>query len=1139
MKTFIFLFSVCVFSMSPKNGFSQNAEIEIKDNQVVSVDEVFEMIKSQTDYMFVYRGDLFDNYPKANLKKGIIKVDKLLSLTLSKGAFDYKFSDENTIIIKKKVAKKDSVLKSNNVFQQTINGNVTDENGVPLAGAGVLVKNTKNGVFTDFDGNFSINLRNADENIVLVFSYLGYIKTELVVSSKEFVNVKMLPDLDSLDEVVVIGYGTTTVKDATGSISSISAKEIEEAPMLATVEGMLQGRASGVDVQIASASPTSPVSVIIRGQSSLVGNNQPLWVIDGVPQYGDTSSGGVDNPLSNLNLDDVQSVDILKDASATAVYGSRAANGVVMVTTKKGKSNQKPVIELSTRTGLTVMDFNSFNFFGAEDYKNFTIAASKESVLTNGFGTYSAAVIDENAFLNMNTTQYDASDLKVLPGAFYDNDIHWQDEMTQSPLVSQHTASIRGGSSNNTYFVSFNYNGADGIMKGGSSETYGGRLNFDTNISEHFKFGLNISASSRTTDSKDSMLRLLGRVRPDLPEYNPDGSIFTADVYTENPLTTYKNTNAGTGVLFNSTAYVDYTIIKGLNLRGAYTINYSDTETLQYNIEGTSDNNPYNNRSWYSFKSTFNVYEATLSYNTVINKKHDINALAGYTYENSNRGNMSIKGQNFPDDDNLNNFSSAAEITDVQEEYSQNALISQFARFHYKFDDRYIISGTVRRDGSSRFGPETRWGIFPSGAAAWLISEENFIKSTNLDKYVSYLKLRASLGVTGSQNLGNFDWITLVNSTIYADSPAMVPSTIGNPNLQWEETQMLDIGLDFGLFNHRLSGTVGVYEKISDQLFYDKPVALSSSFTDVKSNVAKISNRGFEFDIKYNIIQKANSRLTFNFNWSKNVTNVLKINGTLDELFFPGIWGPYIRLTEGGETGQWYGLETSGRFYVNAEDMFAMRGHSTETGQTTYLSLAAETAGDLMFMDQDGDGVITNDDRVNIGSSTPLGYGGFGLSYQIKGFNVNANFTYAYGHKRFWNLAYTDIGNTRHYNQSNAIAGESTILNSPYDALFPRMGPGLAPNARFSDFYLYDASYLRLNALNMSYRLPSEIFANTSVKGISVRLQASNLLTITKYPGFDPQGNFSSSRLGAGMSVDSSSYPAAQIYSLGVVFNFQ
>ncbi|MEP1488899.1 MAG: TonB-dependent receptor [Algibacter sp.] len=1136
MKIFILLFSLSVFSFSPITGFSQNTKIKIKDNQVVSVDQVFKLIKNQTDFRFIYRANLFDNYPKVTLKKGVIRTDKLLDLTLSKGGFVYEFALENTIVIKNKIVEKSAVSKVNNVSQKIVIGNVTDENGLPLPGVTVQLKNAITGVLTDFDGNFKINLKGNSENSVLIFSYLGYKKIEMTIGTKLFIKVKMIPNIDDLDEVIVIGYGTSTVKDATGSVARITSKDIDRAPMQASVEGMLQGKAAGVSVQINSASPTSNTSVIIRGASSLSGDNQPLWVIDGVPQYDVSTSGNVDNTLKNLNLDDVQSVDILKDASATAVYGSRAANGVVIVTTKRGKIGTKPQIEISSRAGLTVMDFNDYQLFNTDEYKAFFTAVSKEAVISEGnLGFYQKTFLDEAVFNALNTSEYDASDLKLLPDAFYDSETSWQNDMTQNPIAIQTNFSIRGGSDNNTYYISLNYSTRDGVVKSGSSDTYGGRLNFTSKISETLKFGLNMNASTRTTNSKDGMLDVIKLTRPDLPPFNEDGSIYTHDIYTENPLTTLLNTNKGENIMFSGTSYLDYEIIKNLNLKGAYTVNFSDFRLLRFNRDGSSDANSFNNRTWSDTRRVFQVFDATLKYDKTINKKHRINLLAGYSTESSTRGLFYMKAQEFPDNDVLINFGSAAQLIDMDETETSNALVSQFARAHYKFDNRYIISGTIRRDGSSRFGEDQRFGIFPSGALAWTITEESFMKSPNIKKYISYLKLRASLGVTGSQNLGNFNWLSLVAPSIYDDSPAISPSTIANPNLQWEETQMFDLGLDYSFFDSRVKGSVGIYEKQSNDLIYESPLALSTSYKEIDANVASISNKGFEFDIKYYVLRNSNHQLSLNFNYSTNVTKVTNINSTTDEILYPSVRYPYIRLVEGGETGQWFGLQTAGRFYTTAEDTYAYSDNIISSGQRTHYNTSSETAGDLIFIDQDGDGKITDDDRTNIGSSTPKGFGGFSFSYQYKNFSINSTFSYAYGHKRFWSMAYWDIVNPRNYNQSNLIAGSSTIVESPFEADYPRVGIG--SNSKFSDFYLHDASYIRLNALNLSYKLPSEAFKNSPLKSIELTLQATNLLTITKYPGFDPQGNWTSSRIGSGMSTDSSRYPSSQVYSLGIRIN--
>ncbi|MCK0130842.1 TonB-dependent receptor [Flavobacteriaceae bacterium F08102] len=1139
MKTFFLLFCTTLLSFAPKSGFSQNAKIKIETDRFASVDEVFKMIKEQTNYTFIYRANLFEGYPKVSLKRGTIRANKLLEKTLSQGNFICDFSADKTILIKGKPTVPVEIPEVIEVLQQSIKGTVVDERGEPLPGVNVIVKGSKIGTSTDFDGKYQLNLRNSDENTILVFSYVGYENQEIKIGTKTTIDLKMVPNLAGLDEVVVIGYGTSKIKDATGVISRISAKEIENSPMGSSVESLLQGKSAGVNVQIQSASPTSPISVIIRGASSLSGDNQPLWVIDGVPQYSSTTSGNIANTLYNLNLNDVKSIDILKDASATAVYGSRAANGVVIVTTKKGVAGMKPIFEISSRVGVQVMDFNEYQYFEADEYIAFADAAARELVMARpGFDYFSRKYLDQQAFFDLNTSEYDKSDLQILPGAYFEGNTNWQDEMTQNPVVMQHDFSVRGGSEKTTYFVSFNYKDMEGIVKSGKSELYGGRVNLDTRISNDVKFGLNLSGSTRNSDDKDYMLTVLKKVRPDIPAFNDDGTIFTRDPYTENPYTTLKNTQAGKGITFNGTAFLEIGITDGLEFKTAFTNNYTDSQNLNYDRAGSTFN--YNgSRSWSNSKASLNVWENTLTYAKMINDKHDVRALAGYSMENSIVRRYSMSATNFPDDDILNNFGSAASIGSINETQTENALISQFARLHYKFDDRYIISGTIRRDGSSRFGADKRWGIFPSGAAAWLVSSEKFMQNESITKYVNYLKLRASLGLSGSQNLGNFDWITQVGSTRYNENPAIQPSSIGNPNLQWEQTQMFDLGLDFGLLDDRIYGSVGIYQKKSDELIYSSPLAPSSSFSSITSNVASIKNDGFEFDIKYDILRTADQRLTFDFNFAKNVTKVTKINGQTKELLFPSSYTTYIKMEEGDETGQWYGFQTAGRFYVTAEDAIAMQGR-TESGLTTSFNSAQETKGDLIYIDQDGDGKITNDDRVNLGTSVPKGFGGFGLTYRYKSFMINAAFTYAYGHTRLWQLPMSDVGYVGNYNQSNLIAGESTIVKSPYEASYPRMTQyGVGRNNKFSDFYLHSASYLRLNALNMTYKLPTKFFKNMLINGIDLTFQATNVFTFTKYPGFDPQGNWTSSSIGSGMAVDASTYPSAQIYNLGIKINLQ
>jgi TonB-linked SusC/RagA family outer membrane protein len=507
--------------------------------------------------------------------------------------------------------------------------------------------------------------------------------------------------------------------------------------------------------------------------------------------------------------------------------------------------------------------------------------------------------------------------------------------------------------------------------------------------------------------------------------------------------------------------------------------------------------------------------------------------------ENNSAERYGMSASNFPDDDVLNDFGSGANRGALQESYTANALISEFARATYKYNNRYIISGTIRRDGSSRFGPDKRWGIFPSGAIAWLVSEENFMKGGGVANIVSYLKLRASHGLTGSQNLGNYDWRTRVGSSRYNERPAIAPNSIGNTELQWEQTKMTDIGVDFGFWRDRIRGTFGVYQKLTDFLIYSKPLPPSTSFSNISSNVASLKNNGVELDIKVDVLKKNDWIVTLDFNAGRNVNRIMKINGITKQLDFPNSYYSYMRVKEGERTGQWFGYQTANRLFVTQEEIIAFQSQ-TSTGAKQYYQNSLEYPGDLIIIDQNGDGKINADDRKIIGYADPEFFGGFGGSLYYKNFMFNATFTYAYGGERMWYQPMSDAGYIGNYNQSNLIAGESATLHGPYDATMPRMTMyGDGGNGNFSDFWLYDASYVRLSALNVSYRLPAKFFKTMLIQGIDLTFQATNLFTLTTYPGFDPQGNWSSSAIGTGMGIDYSYYPSAKNYNLGIKFTFK
>jgi TonB-linked SusC/RagA family outer membrane protein len=1021
-----------------------------------------------------------------------------------------------------------------------VQGTVTDEENLPLPGVVVSLKgNSKIGGSTDANGVFV--LYNIPTNAVLVVSFLGYETKDYPVNGRTALDISLKTNVKELDQVVIIGYGSTQkVKDVTGSISHLGPKEIELSAMGSTVSSLLQGRAAGVNVQIQSASPTSPVSVIIRGQSSLSGNNQPLWVVDGIPEYNTNVTGSISNILYSLNLNDIESIDILKDASSTAIYGSRAANGVVVVTTKSGKEGQNPTIELSTRLGVSQYDFNSYKYFNAKDYIHFADLAARKEVQNRGvFDYFTRLYLDEQAFWSLNTSEINPAKLQILPGAYYEGDTNWMEEATQSPVSQQYDLSLRGGTKTVSYLASLGYLDNEGIVKTGYSRLVSGRVRLEARIGESVKFRVNAYGNTRNASDKDYMLDVLKKVRPDIPVYEEDGSLFTRDAYTENPFTTLANTIKDSGENFNGVAELEWTILKGLLFTTGANINYSNYQTLKYMRRGSTFNYD-GSRVWDTTRGDTKIWNNTLTYADKIGK-HDINASITSSAERYQALAYGMSASNFPDDDILNNFGSAATKGTLRESYNATSILSEIARVQYKYADKYLATLTFRADGSSKFGPGKRWGYFPSGGIGWILSNEKFMKQGLAGRYISHLKIRGSYGKTGSQNLGYYDWMTLVGSGTYLEQPAIVPSNIGNEKLQWENTNMTDLAIEMEFLDSRIRGTLGYFDKKSDFLIYSQPLPSSSAFSSMNDNVASTKTKGFEFALTVDIIRTRNLLFSVDANGSRNEAVITKFNRSITELPLPNANNPYSILKEGEAVGIYYGYKTYGRLFGTSEEVAALKGRSATGGQVVYRN-NYESAGDIYFMDINGDGVINTEDRTELGSSIPKLFGGFGFNLQLfQSWNINANFTYSYGNKRYWAMPADDVGYVGNYNHSNKIAGNSAILKGAYEATIPNMTQyGDGGNSTFSDFWLYDASYIRLNAITASYRLPQRWLSGTMVNAIELSFQASNLFTITSYPGFDPQGNFSTTTSMASVSgTDYSYYPSARIYNVGLKFTFK
>ena len=1020
-------------------------------------------------------------------------------------------------------------------------GRVVDEQGDGIPAATIKLDSDGNvGTLTNMSGHFSLNLEKG-KGETLVVSFLGMEEESYYVNGRKDLNditIVMKEDRKALDEVVVIGYGTAKAKDLTGSVSRLSEKEIETAPMTSNIAGMLQGRAAGVNVMIANASPTSPVSVVIRGQSSISGDGQPLWVIDGVPQYSSGISGDVSNTLYNLNLNDVQSIDILKDASATAIYGSRAANGVVIVTTKSGAEGMKPVVEFNARYGWQYIDANKMRTLTAEQYQAYSKRANVLEAFRNGSLTYfNKKYMDNTKFNQIGTSQWDMSDIDDiwLPNAYYDGHDDYWDMMTQDAAVQDYSASIRGGASKTSYYASISYRDQDGIVKGSNSRTIGARFNFESLVSDKLKFGMNMDASSRNASNKDAMIGKIIGMRPDYPAYNEDGTINTIDMYVKNPLVELLDKNESVSRNINAAGFLEYNFYKFLKFRSTLNAQYQNVKYDQFTrayYEGSTNSGKQKDSQSYTI-----VWDNLLTFYKTMGR-HDMTAMLGHSVERTSYDYMEANGSNYPDDDILVNLGSAATRGAINSNKQSSSLVSLFARVQYKYNNRYLFTGTFRTDGSSRFGKDHRWGYFPSAAVAWIVTEEEFMKPVK--DIVSYLKLRVSHGLTGSQNLGYYSFTGYMGSNRYNGQPGMYPSSLGNNTLQWESQAQTDIAVDYGFFDDRIRGSLGWYRKYVDNLISNKPVPVSSGFSSTSQNIGAISNTGVEFDITAEIIRQRDLKWELNFNTAHNRGTLEKLNGV--DTFLGGTGTYTYKLEEGGKLGTFWGYVDAGRFYDNDEEVWALKPIDPATGKAANYYRAnsfAEGAGDIYIVDLDGDGKITTDDRTIIGDSNPDLFGGFGSTLYWKGLMVNFTFSYALGGVRYWAREASTFGGTNSYNSLDIVM-DSWTMKGP-EASYPVVTHyGMGQNGVFTNRWLHDASYLRLSSLNLSYKLPTEWFRKSVIKGIALTFQATNLFTVTKYPGMDPQGNFSTSTSALyGFGTDNSTYPSARTYNFGLRFTIK
>ncbi|MFD2514879.1 SusC/RagA family TonB-linked outer membrane protein [Pontibacter locisalis] len=999
---------------------------------------------------------------------------------------------------------------------QTVTGVVTSaETGQPLPGVTVLERGTTNGVSTGSKGEYLLNVR---PNAALVFRFIGMTTQEVPVNGRSTINVALVADQELLDEVIVVGYGTQERRLVTGATSKVTSEELKNIPVVG-VDQALQGRAAGVQISQNSGTPGGGVSVRIRGATSISASNQPLYVVDGVPlTTGDFSQigfGGQNvNAISDLNPNDIESIDILKDASAAAIYGSRAANGVVIITTKRG-SAKKTQINFNTYAGFQKL-WKEPNFLNAEQYKEIMT----EAYINDGFLAPGATFDDFVDFY------YGGLD-------FEPTNTNWIEEVTRTAPIQNYELSLNGGDAKTRYYLSGNYFDQEGIVIGSEYTRYSTRLNLDHQVSERMTIGTSIQLSRSENNRIVSDNTLNGpfanalAASPVWPVFYEDGTYTRPNYFYTNPVAEGRENDDETINLRGiGNVFAKYTVIPGLDfqVRAGYdALNINERRYTPTNYPGSAATAVGGSATNATTTVTKRLLEATTSYNKIFNDVHEVSAVLGASTEYNEVNQAFVTGEGFPGE-RFRYVGSAAIVNAGSNSVTEWALLSYFGRLNYNFKDKYLVGVNFRADGSSRFGENNRFGYFPSVSAGWRIIGEDFMSGIDA---LSELKLRASYGITGNQEIGNFGYLGLVTGANYLDRPGIALTQLPNPDLRWEETKQLNIGTDIGFLNGRINLALDYYIKQTDDLLFPRPVPTQNGFGSFQSNIGATENRGFEVALRtVNFDSQDNGfRWTSDLNLAFNENEVTELYEGQD--IFYGFGGNSLVLREGQPIGTFYGFISDGVFSTIDEVPASRQAQGTQ-------------AGDINFRDINNDGIITDDDLTIIGNAQPDFVGGFTNEFRYKGFDLNVFLQFSYGneiaapsHQYQKHLGNDFLDDNMLDDVLNRWRQPGDITDTPRATALDENNNNRSNSSRF----VYDGSYLRFKNVILGYNLPSSVTERLNMRNLRVYVQAQNLFTFTDYPGFDPEVNFAGTS-NTTLGVDFYTFPQARTITFGVNVGF-
>lgn len=1011
-------------------------------------------------------------------------------------------------------------------YNQNIKGRIIDEKTKePLAGASVHMKGTTHEVLTNDKGEFAF-VTAQKIPIIYVVNYVGYQQKELVVNDYKYTEIELAANTSTLHEVVVVGYGTQRKSDVTGSIASVNKSVL--AQPTAAFDNLLQGAVPGVSVTQSSGQPGSTATIRVRGGNSISFGNDPLYVIDGFIVYNNNSyvntgaSNGVGvNALSTINPSDIESIEILKDASATAIYGSRGANGVVIITTKRGRKNG------------TEISYNAY--LGQQQVR-------KKLDLLNG-AQWMALVNDINESDGKPHTFSDSAIAAIGAGS------DWQDAALKNGTMQNHEISISGGDEKSRFLISGNYFNQDGIVVNTGFKRYSGRINYERNVSNKLKVSANIFGSSshenklfgnayNSINFQNTAYANLLQLSPIVKIYNEDGSYNTASPYSTTPTNLLqdisKTTNVSlmTRVLSNISA--EYKLIPELTLKvtaGADLINAKQNYYAPSYTGAPAGNSTGFAVKGYasvgSVKATTWINENTLTYDHAFNNTHFLNVLVGYTMQHQSDESAVASAQNFPNDlTKFNNLNYASTPVLSVSDAHESALNSYLGRVSYSYQHKYNVTATLRADGSSKLGANNRWGYFPSVGFSWNASQEEFLKS--LSPLVSNIKLRLSAGQTGNSEVPPYSSLAALTPTNYYFNSTLVtgisPAQIANPDLKWETTTQYNAGLDFALFNNRVNFTFDVYNKKTTDLLLNVPFPLYSGYASSLQNVGSVENKGFEFSISSDNIK--NSAITWKSTlvFASNKNTILSL-GEGTGFYFPlaptGYVSPVI-VKVGLPVGTFWGYETDG--LLTAEDI--EKGAPKLTG-------VPQLQGDRKYVDKNGDGVVTTDDKHSLGSAQPKFTYGFSNQLTFKGFDLSFLLQGSYGNKIFNFLQQKLELTTVNLNASATLLDRYSATNP--NGTMPRATN--APVSQVADIYVEDGSYVRLKNITLGYSFDKGLISKIHAKKIRLYVSAQNILTLTNYTGLDPEVNFFDTD-NTKQGIDYGAYPSTKAFLAGLNITF-